>query len=67
MTVKIIGRGEQEVWRVSCGQCGAVLEYGRMDMKSEPQYGEEGDYVGESRWIDCPGCGSRVSVKLSDL
>ncbi len=62
MAVKIVGHGQQEVRQVTCGQCGAVLEYGQSDVQSEPQYGDEGEYVCERRWIDCPGCSSPVTL-----
>jgi hypothetical protein len=57
MTVKIIGRGEQDVRRVTCDRCGSGN-----DVRSEPEYNIDGDYAGERRWIDCPRCGNEVSA-----
>ncbi|BBO33383.1 hypothetical protein PLANPX_2995 [Lacipirellula parvula] len=63
MTVKIIGRGEREVRRVTCDRCGSVLEFSGADVQSEPQYNGDGEYAGERRWIDCPQCSSQVSTE----
>jgi len=62
MTVRIVGHGEQDVRRVTCGRCSGVLEYGKNDVMSEPKYDTAGDYAGERRWIDCPQCTSQVKV-----
>ena len=63
MTVKVIHHGEQELRRLVCDRCGAVLEFARADVQSEPQYNDNGEYAGERRWIDCPQCCSQALVK----
>ncbi len=48
--VKIIKRGakpSEKVARVTCGQCGSVLEFEKKDVQSDQR---EGDYV------KCPVC-----------
>lgn len=62
MTVRIVGHGEQDVRRVTCGRCSGVLEYSKNDVLSEPRYDSAGDYDGERRWIECPQCTSQVDL-----
>lgn len=37
MAVRIVGHGEQEVRRVTCDRCNAVLEFAKSDVQTEPQ------------------------------
>ena len=59
MAVRIIGHGEQDVRRATCGRCGAVLEFAKSDVLTEPRY-DAGEYAGERKWINCPKCNSAV-------
>jgi hypothetical protein len=62
MAVRIVGHGEQDVRRVTCERCHAVLEFAKSDVLVEPQYDDAGEYAGERRWIDCPKCNSQVEI-----
>ena len=62
MAVRIVGHGEQDVRRVTCGRCNAVLEFAKGDVLTEPQYDDADEYAGERRWIDCPKCNSQVEL-----
>jgi hypothetical protein len=62
MSVRIVGHGEQDVRRVTCERCQAVLEFAKGDVRNEPQYDAADEYAGERRWIDCPKCNSQVPV-----
>lgn len=51
--VKIIGRDEAVVKRVTCRECAAILEY----TPSETKESNGTDYSGGSagtQWVDCP-------------
>ena len=62
MAVRIVGHGEQDVRRTTCGRCDAVLEFAKSDVLTEPRYNDAGEYASERQWIDCPKCNSQVDL-----
>lgn len=59
--VKVVGRDERKVKRVTCKSCASILEYTESEVRSSVQY----DYGGGSdtyRYITCPSCGSKVTT-----
>ena len=55
--IKVIKYGQKR--RTTCGNCGALLEFEKGDMKNV-QTG-----LNESEWrIECPACNETVTVKL---
>jgi hypothetical protein len=52
--VKIVGRDEAKVKRVTCQSCAAVLEYTDMEIK-ESRYSCMGESSGHD-YVECPNC-----------
>ena len=48
--------------KVTCEQCGAILEYFPKDVKSQALY-SMCEYDCTIYWVDCPECKNKVSVK----
>jgi len=60
--VKIVGRDERAVKRVTCDDCAAILEYTQNEVKE--YHGT--DYSGGSdgcEWVDCPNCSGRAIIR----
>jgi len=60
--VKVVGRDESAVKRVTCRSCASILEYKLSEIKSY----QAGDYSGDTwmeYYIDCPDCSKKVIVK----
>lgn len=60
--VKIVGRDESAVKRVTCRNCASILEYCLYEVKSR----KVSDYGGGSeiyKFICCASCNSEVAVK----
>lgn len=60
--VKIVGRDESAVKRVTCRDCASILEYCLYEVKSR----NVSDYGGGSevyKFILCASCNSEVAVK----
>lgn len=60
--VKVVGRDESAVKRVTCRSCAAILEYNLSEVKS--QHGR--DYGGGPdgmEWVDCPNCGKPAVIR----
>jgi len=59
--VSIIGKDESVARDATCKNCGSILRY----LKHDVQEGKSYDYGGGCdivHWINCPGCGSEISV-----
>ena len=59
--IKIVGQDQTKVKRVSCSNCGAMLEYVPNDIKSFIRT----DYTGSKdmyTYIKCPTCSELVTV-----
>lgn len=60
--VKVVGRDESVVKKVTCRKCASVLEYTLSEVQQYTSY----DYGGGSdivKYIKCPSCGHDVSVR----
>lgn len=60
--VKVVGRDETAVKRITCKNCASVLEY----MLSEVKIYRGTDYGGGSEgaeWVDCPNCGRQAIIR----
>lgn len=60
--VKVVGRDESAVKRVTCRSCASILEYCLTEVLSFKSY----DYGGGCdivKYIKCAACGSDVTVK----
>lgn len=60
--VKVAGRDESAVKRVTCRSCASVLEYSLTEVKrvSGTDYGGGPD---GQEWVDCPNCGGRAVIR----
>ena len=59
--VKVVGNDPSVVKQVTCGHCGAILEYLPCDIKA----GETRDWRGDMdiyHYITCPQCKNHISV-----
>lgn len=62
--VKVVGRDENAVKRVTCRGCASILEYTRSEVKSYTST----DYSGSSDitdYVPCPTCGGKAVVRSS--
>ena len=62
MAVQKIGTDDKVKRQVTCRECGSILEYLVIDIKSRTVL----DYTGDSDtyyWIDCPECRNEVPVR----
>lgn len=60
--VKVVGRDETAVKRITCRNCASVLEYVQAEVKT---YNGR-DYSGGSDgmdWVDCPNCGKKAIIR----
>lgn len=60
--VKVVGRDETAVKRITCRSCASVLEYTLSEVKS--RHGT--DYGGGpdgAEWVDCPNCGRQAIIR----
>lgn len=60
--VKVVGRDETAVKRVTCRDCASMLEYCLYEVKSR----KVSDYGGGSdgmEWVDCPNCGKKAIIR----
>lgn len=60
--VKIVGRDESAVKRITCRKCATILEYTLSEVKE--QHGT--DYSGGPdgrKWVDCPNCGGQAVIR----
>lgn len=60
--VKVVGRDETVVKRVTCRSCASILEYTKSEVKKFTSY----DYGGGSDinyYIDCPSCEQKAYTR----
>lgn len=60
--VKVVGRDESAVKRITCRGCASILEYKLCEVK---KYSGT-DYSGGSdgcEWVDCPNCGHQAIIR----
>lgn len=59
--VKVVGRDETAVKRITCRGCASILEYTLSEVKkySGTDYGGGSDGC---EWVDCPSCGYQVVI-----
>lgn len=60
--VKIVGRDDTAVKRITCRGCASILEYTASEVKE--RHGK--DYGGGpdgAEWVDCPNCGGTAVIR----
>ncbi|RJQ26741.1 hypothetical protein C4577_03035 [Candidatus Parcubacteria bacterium] len=62
MVVRKVGTDLDSLKKVTCKNCGSILEYLPKDVKSEVLY-SMAEYDGTYCWIKCPDCKEQVTVK----
>ncbi len=60
--VKVVGRDEQAVKRITCKSCASILEYTLNEVKKYSSTDWSGGPDGHE-WIDCPTCGNEVIIR----
>ena len=60
--VKIVGRDDNHVKRVTCRVCASVLEYTLNEVK-EYHGTDIGGGPDGCEWVDCPNCGKRAVIR----
>lgn len=60
--VKVVGRDESAVKRVTCRSCASVLEYNLNEVKRESGTDYGGGPDGRE-WVDCPHCSRRAIIR----
>ena len=60
--VKVVGRDETKVKRVTCRSCASVLEYTDAEVK-EVHGTDYGGGPDGQEWVDCPHCGKRAVIR----
>ena len=57
MAVEVIGKDPKHTYRVTCMNCGSILQFHNSDL----HYPRVGDYY---KGVTCPECRSFVAVKM---
>lgn len=60
--VKIVGRDERAVKRITCRKCASILEYTENEVKSRHGVDYSGGADG-TEWVDCPSCGGQAIIR----
>lgn len=60
--VNVIGEDKNQFKQATCSNCGAILQYSKMEVKQEKRYDYTGDFD-VVNVIACPRCGEDVRVK----
>lgn len=60
--VKVVGQDPSTVKKALCKNCGAILEYYKIDVKEYRGVDYSGGSDGKE-WIDCPQCSHEVILK----
>lgn len=60
--VKVVGQDPSTVKKALCKNCGAILEYNKIDVKEYHGVDYSGGSDGKE-WIDCPQCNTEVILK----
>lgn len=60
--VKVVGRDESAVKRITCRDCASVLEYTKKEVRSYHGTDYGGGPDGQE-WVDCPNCGGRAVIR----
>lgn len=60
--VKVVGKDEKAVKRITCKSCASILEYTLNEVKSRhgTDYGGGPDGC---EWVDCPSCGNKAIIR----
>lgn len=60
--VKVVGKDESAVKRITCRSCASILEYTLSEVKSchGTDYGGGPD---GAEWVDCPNCGHQAIIR----
>lgn len=60
--VKVVGKDETAVKRVTCRGCASILEYTLSEVKevNGTDYGGGPDGM---EWVDCPHCGGKAVLR----
>ncbi len=60
--IKIVGQDNTVMKRVTCQNCGAILEYTKSDVKEYHGTDYSGGPDGRE-WIDCPKCLKEIILR----
>ena len=60
--VKIVGKDESAVKRITCKGCASILEYTLCEVK-ELTWTDYGGGPSGREWVDCPNCGHKVTIR----
>lgn len=60
--VKVVGKDEKAVKRVTCKSCASILEYTLSEVKEYHGTDYGGGPDGQE-WVDCPNCGKRAVIR----
>ena len=60
--VKVVGRDESVVKRITCRGCASILEYTQNEVKSYHGRDISGGADGRE-WVNCPCCGGEVIIR----
>ncbi len=60
--IRKIGQDDSITKRITCLQCGSVLEYQPQDVQLEALYSGN-EYSCTIKWIECPECKHRVVIQ----
>jgi hypothetical protein len=60
--VKVVGQDKKKAKRVTCGNCGAILEYYEKDVKVA-KYTCMGDSSGH-HYVECPNCPGTWAARI---
>ncbi len=60
--VEIVGYDKEVIKKCTCKECGAVLRYGKHEVKSYHGTDWSGGPDGRE-WITCPSCGNDVTIR----
>jgi predicted RNA-binding Zn-ribbon protein involved in translation (DUF1610 family) len=60
--VKVVGRDESVVKRITCKSCASILEYTLTEVKSRHLHISQVD-PHDAEWVDCPNCGNKAIIR----
>lgn len=60
--VRVVGKDESAVKRVTCRHCASIVEYEAREVKDVHGTDCGGGPDGQE-WVDCPNCGGRAVIR----
>ena len=59
--VKVVGKDDSAIKRITCQGCASVLEYMNFEIKRRDGHDYTGGADGEE-WVNCPKCGNKAII-----